>query len=34
VISRKVAERLGYVRAQDSLYKGEPIHTFLRQRLT
>ena len=34
LISRKLAERLGYVRAQDSLYKGEPILTFLRKRLT
>jgi RimJ/RimL family protein N-acetyltransferase len=34
LISRKVAERLGYVRARDSLYKGEPIFTFLRKRLT
>ena len=34
LISRKLAEKLGYVRAQDSHYKGEPINTFLRRRVS
>lgn len=32
LISQKVAARLGYARAPDSAYKGEPTFTFLRPR--
>lgn len=32
VISQKVAARFGYVRAQDSEYKGKPVWTYLRPR--
>ena len=31
-ISRKVAARFGFRRAQDSLYKGKPVQTYLRAR--